>query len=199
MNEESGESRVTSHEQDEALELAVDFEEAPPTAYELGLELPTGRDQAEALLLRELADARKETGEAVDNLHRVAAEFDNFRRRVERDHGENIERASQRVIESLLPTLDALDAAMAFEPPTPSEERILDGMRSTRAQLLETLSRDGLEPIPAGGEPFDPKVHEAVSGADGGDGELIVTSELRRGYTMGGRVIRPTLVTVDHA
>ena len=197
--EESGESRVTSDEQDEALELAVDFEEAPPTAHELGLELPTGRDEAEALLLRELAEARQETGDAVDNLQRVAAEFDNFRRRVERDHGENIERASQRVIESLLPTLDALDAATAFEPQTPSEERILDGMRSTRAQLLETLARDGLEPIRAAGEPFDPKEHEAVSGATGGDGELVVTSELRRGYTMGGRVIRPTLVTVDHA
>ena len=206
--EEGREPRAASREPDESSslpgeegpgELTVDFDEAPPTAHELGLELPTGRDDAEALLLRELAEARQETGDAVDNLHRVAAEFDNFRRRVERDHGENIERASQRVIESLLPTLDALDAAMAFEPQTPSEERILDGMRSTRAQLLETLARDGLEPIRAAGEQFDPKVHEAVSGATGGDGELVVTSELRRGYTMGGRVIRPTLVTVDHA
>ena len=72
-------------------------------------------------------------------------------------------------------------------------------MRSTRAQLLETLARDGLEPIPAVGEVFDPKVHEAVSGAQAGDGDLIVNSDLRRGYTMSGRVIRPSLVTVDHA
>jgi molecular chaperone GrpE len=72
-------------------------------------------------------------------------------------------------------------------------------MRSIRDHLLETLARDGLEPIPALGELFDPKVHEAVSGAQAGDGELVVDSELRRGYTMQGRVIRPSLVTVDHA
>jgi molecular chaperone GrpE len=165
----------------------------------MGLELPAEPAEAEALLLRELSEARREAGEAVDNLHRVAAEFDNYRRRVERDHGENIERASQRVIESLLPTLDAMDAALGLGPQTPAEEKILDGMRSTRTQLLETLARDGLEPIAAIGEPFDPKVHEAVSGAQEGDGELVVKDELRRGYTMRERVIRPTLVTVDHA
>jgi molecular chaperone GrpE len=140
-----------------------------------------------------------EAGETLESLQRLAAEFDNFRRRVERDHAENVERASQRVIESLLPTLDAFDGALAIEPQSESEEKILDGMRSTRAQLLETLARDGFEAISAAGEPFDPKVHEAVSGAQSGDGELVVSSELRRGYTMRGRVLRPTLVTVDHA
>ena len=180
-------------------ELAVEVDPTAPTAQGLGLELPADPEAAEALLLRELAEARMEAGETLENLQRLAAEFDNFRRRVQRDHAENIERASQRVIESLLPTLDAFDAALAFEPQTPSEDKILDGMRSTRAQLLETLARDGLEPIPAVGEVFDPKVHEAVSGAQAGDGDLIVNSDLRRGYTMSGRVIRPSLVTVDHA
>ena len=178
-------------------ELAVEEWEGP-SAHDLGIELPGDREAAEALLLRELAEARTEAGETLENLQRVAAEFDNYRRRVQRDHVENIERASQRVIESLLPTLDAFDAALAFEPQTPSEERILDGMRSARIQLLETLARDGFEPIRAVGEPFDPKIHEAVSGG-GGDGDLIVKSELRTGYTMRDRVIRPTLVTVHHA
>ncbi len=179
-------------------ELALEAWDGP-TAQDMGIELPVDRAEAETLLLRELAEARQEAGESLDNLHRVAAEFDNYRRRVERDHADNIERASQRVIESLLPTLDAMDAALAFEAQTPAEEKILDGMRSTRTQLLETLARDGLKPIPALGEPFDPRVHEAVSGAQGGDGELFVKDELRRGYTMHGRVIRPSLVTVDHA
>jgi molecular chaperone GrpE len=140
-----------------------------------------------------------EAGETLDTLQRVAAEFDNYRRRVDRDQTQSVERASQRVIESLLPTLDAFDAALAVEASTASEEKMLDGMRSIRDHLLETLARDGLEPIPALGELFDPKVHEAVSGAQAGDGELVVDSELRRGYTMQGRVIRPSLVTVDHA
>jgi len=182
-------------------EISAELEESvvEPTAHDLGLELPGDPAEAEALLLRELAEARMEAGETLENLQRLAAEFDNFRRRVERDHAENVARASQRVIENLLPTLDAFDAALAFEPQTESEIRILDGMRSTRAQLLETLAHDGLEPIAAVGEIFDPKVHEAVSGAQGGEGELVVGSDLRRGYTMRGRVIRPSLVTVDHA
>ncbi len=87
------------------------------------------------------------------------------------------------------------------EEAPPSEEKIREGVLSTRSQLLETLAREGFEPIPATGEVFDPKVHEAVSGpGDGdGDGDLIVGAELRRGYVMRGRVIRPSLVTVEHA
>jgi molecular chaperone GrpE len=173
--------------------------EPGPTAHDLGLELPEDSDEAQTLLLRELSEARQEAGEQLEMLQRVAADFDNYRRRVERDQAENVERASQRVIESLLPTLDAFDAATAFEPQTPAEERTREGMLSTRSQLLETLSREGFEPIPASGTPFDPKVHEAVSGPGDGDGDLVVDAELRRGYVMRGRVIRPSLVTVKHA
>jgi len=178
-------------------ELAVT--DPGPTAHELGLELPDDREEAQALLLRELSEARQEAGEQLEMLQRVAADFDNYRRRVERDQAENVERASQRVIESLLPTLDTFDAATAFEPQSPSEEKTRDGMLSTLAQLLETLEREGFEPIPASGEVFDPKVHEAVSGPGDGDGDLVVDAELRRGYLMRGRVIRPSLVTVKHA
>lgn len=170
------------------------------TGHELGLELPEDAGESQAVLLRELAEARQEAGEHLDTLQRIAADFDNFRRRVQRDQAENVERASQRVIESLLPTLDSFDAALAYEPTAPGDERLLDGMRSTHAQLLDTLGRTGFEPISATGEPFDPKVHEAVSGpAEAGEGELVVDSELRRGYVMRGRVIRPSLVTVTHA
>ncbi len=207
--EESRESPVASRESEEP-ELPEEGEgnlgsdgaegDAPgPTAHGLGLELPSDPAAAKALLLGELAESRMEAGETLDTLQRVAAEFDNYRRRVDRDQTQSVERASQRVIESLLPTLDAFDAALTVEASTASEEKMLDGMRSIRDHLLETLARDGLEPIPALGEVFDPKVHEAVSVAQAGDGELVVDSELRRGYTMQGRVIRPSLVTVDHA
>ncbi len=207
--EESRESRVASRESEEP-ELPEEGEGSPgsdgaegdapwTTAHGLGREQPSDPAAAKALLLGELAESRMEAGETLDTLQRVAAEFDNYRRRVDRDQTQSVERASQRVIESLLPTLDAFDAALAVEVSTASEEKMLDGMRSIRDHLLETLARDRLEPIPALGELFDPKVHEAVSGAQAGDGELVVDSELRRGYTMQGRVIRPSLVTVDHA
>ncbi len=184
---------------DEVQELVALEPEVGPTAHDLGLELPDDPDEAQDLLLRELNEARQEAGDHLEMLQRVAADFDNFRRRVQRDQAENVERASQRVIEGLLPTLDALDAATAFEPQSPSEEKIREGVLSTRSQLLETLAREGFEPIPAVGEAFDPKVHEAVSGPGEGSGDLFIGAELRRGYVMRGRVIRPSLVTVEHA
>ena len=76
----------------------------------------------------------------------------------------------------------------------------LDGVRGTHSQLLETLAREGFQPIEAAGHPFDPAVHEAVAGPpEQGEGDLMVASELRRGYVMRGRVIRPSLVMVEHA
>ena len=199
---EAQSSQLTAHSSPDAeiLDIEILEPDAGPTAHELGLELPDDPAEAQDLLLRELHEARQEAGEQLAMLQRVAADFDNYRRRVERDQTENVERASQRVIEGLLPTLDAFDAATAFEPQSASEEKIREGMASTRNQLLETLAREGFEPIPAAAEIFDPKVHEAVSGpGGGGDGDLVVGAELRRGYVMRGRVIRPSLVTVEHA
>jgi molecular chaperone GrpE len=197
--EDGGGGQTVPLEDSEILDIEILGPEVGPTAHELGLELPDDSDEAQALLLRELSESRQEAGEHLEMLQRVAADFDNFRRRVERDQAENVERASQRVIEGLLPTLDAFDAATAFQPQSPAEEKIREGVLSTRSQLLETLSREGFEPIPATGEVFDPKVHEAVSGPGEGNGDLVVDAELRRGYVMRGRVIRPSLVTVKHA
>jgi molecular chaperone GrpE len=164
------------------------------SAAELGLELPDDAAEARTLLLRELAEARAEGSEYLAGLQRVAAEFDNYRKRTERDQTENVLRASRRIIEALLPTLDAFDAALAYEPQSPAEEKLLDGMRSTHAQMMDTLGREGFAPIAATGVRFDPAVHEAVAG--GGDGDLVVSQELRRGYTLQGQVLRPSLVTV---
>ena len=77
---------------------------------------------------------------------------------------------------------------------TPGEEQVLAGVRGTFHQLMDVLSREGLEAIPAAGEAFDPQVHEAVAG--GGEGDLVVTQELRRGYALKGRVLRPAMVVV---
>ncbi len=171
---------------------------AEPTAAALGLALPDDADEAQLILMRELVEAREEAGELLGNLQRVAAEFDNHRKRTERDQIENVQRASQRVIESLLPALDSLDAALAIEATTETETRMLEGMRGTQSLILDTLAREGFAPIGAVGAPFDPALHEAVS-VNPGEGDQIVEQELRKGYVMRGRVIRPTLVIVGHA
>lgn len=176
----------------------VEVPMADHTAESLGIELPDSRDESERLLLRELGDARLEADELLGNLQRVTAEFDNYRKRTERDRVENVLRAGQRVIESMLPTLDSLDAALAIDTTTEAEAQIVEGVRSTHAQLLETLSRDGFAPIEAVGAPFDPALHEAISVIPG-EGEQVVNQVVRKGYVMGGRVLRPSLVVVGHA
>ncbi|GMQ93218.1 MAG: hypothetical protein BMS9Abin12_0695 [Acidimicrobiia bacterium] len=186
-----------SDDDDETAEM-VGVHEPHHTAESLGIELPEDRRECEDLLVRELGEARLEAGELLENLQRVAAEFDNYRKRTERDRIENVQRASQRVIESLLPALDSLDAAIATEATTDTELRMLDGMKSTHSQILEALRADGFTPIDAVGAPFDPALHEAISVIPG-EGDQVVDQEVRKGYVMSGRVIRPALVVVGHA
>jgi molecular chaperone GrpE len=192
-------SDAVSLDQDDVVEAEiVEFPEPETTAEQLGLTLPDHPAEAQALLLRELAEARQEASETIANLQRVAAEFDNHRKRVERDQAENVVRASQRLVELLLPALDSFDAALETEARSESEAKLIEGMNGTRAQLMDVLAREGVEPIDAVGHPFDPAVHEAVSVIPG-EGEQIVDQELRKGYAMRGRIIRPTLVVVGHA
>ena len=178
--------------------IVIDADPALIDPHALGLELPDDREAALQLVLNELADAREEAGLYLSDLQRVAAEFDNFRKRMLRDQAENIERASQRVVVGLMPTIDTLEAALATDAETPAEKKLLDGVRGTLNLLLETLAKEGLEAIPAVGCEFDPELHEAVLAPEPGDGRLIVTQEMRRGYTLKGRLLRAALVAVDH-
>lgn len=200
LNGESGNGESRNGESTVADEGAG-VESAPMslTAADLGLDLPEDPEAARQVLLQALVEARSEGGEYLETMQRIAAEFENYRRRTERDRRELVERATQRLLTDILPTLDNFDAALAYEPQTPAEDKILDGMRSTRAQLLDLLAAEGLQPVPTEGVAFDPAVHEAVSGpVSEGEGDLIVASELRRGYTLGGRVLRAALVSVEH-
>jgi molecular chaperone GrpE len=176
----------------------IEFPDNESAAEQLGLAIPDDPAEAQALLLRELGEARQMSDESLANLRRVAAEFDNYRKRIERDQAENVARASQRLVELLLPALDSFDAAIATDAQTDTEAKMLEGMTGTRSQLTDALIHEGVEPIDAVGHAFDPALHEAVSVIPG-EGEQIVQQEFRRGYTMRGRVIRPSLVVVGHA
>lgn len=142
----------------------------------------------------EVGAAREAAAALLDDLQRVAADFENFRKRTARERDDLITRASQRLVENLLPVLDSFDSASSVEVDTPAAEKLQAGIRSTHQQLLDVLKAEGLEVVGATGMPFDPEVHEAVAG--GGTGHLVVAEELRRGYLIRGRVIRPALVAV---
>jgi molecular chaperone GrpE len=175
--------------------LPVEGSEQAPDPHSLGLELPDDHDEAIATLLRELATAREEATSYLDDLKRVAADFDNYRKRTTRDNSVMLDRATEKVVQGLMPVLDSFDAALDAEPDTETEKQLYSGVLNTREQLLNALKNEGLEVIPTIDEAFNPEIHEPV-GAPGGSGDLIVTQELRRGYRLREKVLRAALVVV---
>ena len=161
------------------------------------IELPEDPDEAIALLIGELLATRAAAAESIDRWKRSMAEFDNYRKRAQRNQAAMIARSSERVLVRLLPVLDSLDAAISIETQTSSDESIRRGLTSTRDLLLSTLAREGLEPIEALGELFDPNLHEAAQMGEG-SGTMVVAADWRRGYTLNGRVVRATLVAVGY-
>jgi molecular chaperone GrpE len=142
-----------------------------------------------------LAEAESSRDEYLDHLQRLAAEFDNYRKRVARDQQSLVTRASARLVERLLPVLDdlerALDAAEHHD-----EGAVIDGVRLTRDALRAALEAEGLEEIVTDGA-FDPHVHEALmtQAADDADtGEVI--DVVQKGYRLGDHVLRPARVIV---
>jgi molecular chaperone GrpE len=176
--------------------LHVESSEQAPEPHSLGLELPDEPDEAIDMLLGELATAREEATSYLDDLKRVAADFDNYRKRTTRDNSVMLDRATEKVVQGLMPVLDSFDAALGAEPNTETEKQLYSGVLNTREQLLSALKNEGLEVIPTVDESFDPEIHEPV-GAPGGNGNLVVTQELRRGYRLRGKVLRAALVVVE--
>lgn len=186
----------TQEDIDVAEEVEV-LEELPQiTAADLGIELSGHHADDVQALLDIVAITRSEAGDYLDKWQRSAADMDNLRKRSLREQAQVRELASERVASSLLSVLDSFDAALALPAESDNEIKLLEGMAGVHAQLLEVLRREGVEPIPAMGEPFDPEVHDAVSAPGDSEGPLAVIGELRRGYRMRSKVLRAALVAV---
>jgi molecular chaperone GrpE len=154
----------------------------------------TGASSAEVEALRTQA------AEANDKYLRTLAEFQNYRRRTDEDIRRRIQEGNEKLIQQILPSLDDFDLAIAAAQKTQSFEQLIGGVEAIYRKLTETLNRQGVEPITALGEKFDTSLHEAVMLDEESDQpDETVTAELRRGYTMKGRVIRPALVKVAKA
>jgi molecular chaperone GrpE len=147
---------------------------------------------------------RQERDELHERLLRVTAEFDNYRKRTDRERREQAEYASADLIRDLLPVIDDLERALAASVDAkPGAEQVAtyrQGVELIRKQLAEVLRRRGVETIDVIGKDFDPQWHEAIASdpIDGHrDGEI--TAEVRRGYKIGQRLIRPAMVKVAKA
>ena len=157
-------------------------------------------EEAAAALVADLSQLSSERDELVDTLRRVQADFENYRKRMLRQQTEQVERASERLLEDLLPVLDSFDSALASLHGVESDDarRVRDGVLGIQSQFAGVLEKAGLERIEADGAVFDPNEHEAVL-QDEGDAEPHVAETLRTGYRLKGRVLRPAMVRVTRA
>jgi molecular chaperone GrpE len=145
-----------------------------------------------------LADAERRAQEYLDNWKRAAAEFDNFRKRVQRESAQQAARGIESLVAELLPVLDnlerALDASAHHEP-----AKVAEGVKLVHQQLADLLLRRGVEEIDAEpGQAFDPHVHEALSQTPSEHPEGAIADVWQRGYHVAGKVVRPARVVVSN-
>ena len=146
---------------------------------------------------QEMDELRAQVTSANDGMLRAQAELQNYRRRNDEAVKRQIRDANERLIKDLLPVLDDFDLALDAARKTESYEQLIGGVSAVARKFLATLNKQGVEAIPAVGEPFNTEVHEAVMlDEDSDEPDETVTAELRKGYTLHDRVIRPSLVKV---
>ena len=169
---------------DDRPEVAVSEEEAAASELEADL--------------ARLSQVESQRDEYLDTLRRVQAEFENYRKRVIKEQTALVDRATQGLVEQLLPVLDSFELALKNSDVAGSDdtESVRKGVELVYAELLGVLEKAGLSRVEAEGKPFDPNVHEAVMQEEG-EGEPVVTDVLRTGYTLKGRVLRPAMVKVS--
>jgi molecular chaperone GrpE len=144
----------------------------------------------------EIDQLKAERDQLIDRVARLQAEFDNARKRAERERVEFRDYATSSVIEQFLPVLDNFDLALKS---TGSTEQLRSGVSLIVKQMEEILRQMQVMPVPAVGEVFDPRVHEALGSVERDDlPDQHVAEEIRRGYKLRERLLRPALVRVVH-
>ncbi len=182
---------------DATAEIAAEVQETDTTA-----ETPTGAETVDfqaivAGLEAELAEARTRSAEAAERYQRMAAEFQNSRRRQEKQLADEIDRASAHLVRRLLPIVDDFDLAFNNVPAgVDAASPWVEGFRQIQKKLHAMLEEAGVEQIAAEGE-FDPTLHEAISSepSDSVASGAIIAA-VRSGYMLKGQVLRPALVRV---
>ena len=158
-------------------------------------------DAADALATEPdaLAELRREKDALQDRLLRTAAEFDNYRKRIDRERRDQADTAVADALEELLPIIDNLELALG-SPAGSDPEVYRKGVELIHRQMGELVRKRGVKPIATVGTAFDPRVHQAVVhevSAEHREGEVM--EELRRGYMLGDRLLRAALVKVAKA
>lgn len=184
--------------------MAVTGEQAPTAAGEAPEGTPVAEsqaargDEAETAAAEGEAAALARAKEAEDRLLRIAAEFENYKKRMERERANALKYAEEGIVRELLPTLDNLDRAIEQGQASGNCAGLLEGVEMTRSGLMQTLERYGLVPLESAGKPFDPNFHEALTmeASDSVPAQSIV-KEYFKGYMYKERLLRAAKVIVS--
>jgi molecular chaperone GrpE len=143
----------------------------------------------------DLASVIAERDDYLDRLQRSLAEFANYRRRVEQDRNRARELATSAILAQLLPIMDDLQRAISNVPEEQAESSWVQGVQFIEKKLTALFEREGVTPIDAVGQPFDPEFHEAVA-TENGSTQNVVVEVYQPGYRQGEQVLRPAMVKV---
>ncbi|WP_296975186.1 nucleotide exchange factor GrpE [Thermobacillus sp. ZCTH02-B1] len=179
---------------------AASAESGEPEPQEGAGESGAGADHAEPADERDarIAELESRLEEYRNRLLRSQADFDNFRRRTQREKEELVQFASAGLITRLLPVLDNFERAIAAAKASGDFEALAKGVDMIYRQLFQVLEQEGLKPMETVGQPFNPEFHEAVMRVESDEHEEgTVVEELQRGYILKDRVIRPAMVKVS--
>lgn len=184
--EQAAEEELAAQQGDELTKLRAERDEL----YE---RLEEATDQVDA--------AKKEAQDAVDRLVRLQADWENFRRRTAQEREVERTRAAEKLVLGLLPVLDDMERAANHAQNTGADNeqliQFVNGVVQVHDKMVGVLAKDGVEVIDPAGEPFEPLSHQAVGREENAEAyDETVAKVYQRGYRMGGKVIRPAMVTV---
>jgi molecular chaperone GrpE len=147
--------------------------------------------------LTEIKKLKEEREQLEDQLLRKIAEFDNYKKRTERDFFDRVQNANEKLIAELLPVLDDMERALDHAEKSQEINSLIEGAGLIKKKLKDILEKQGLEPLPAIGEDFDPEKHDALMQIEKKNVESgTIIEEHLKGYTLNGKVIRHSQVIV---
>ena len=194
------EDEAAADEQDEAAETkgSVEEEASKETEESQDTKDTESKEKKKFFAKKEKKDKKDEKiEELTDRLTRQMAEFDNFRKRTEREKSQMYEIGAKDIIEKILPVVDNFERGLGSVPEEEKNAPFVEGMEKIYKQLMTTLESVGVKPIEAVGQEFDPNFHNAVMHVeDEGLGENIVAEELQKGYMYRDAVVRHSMVKV---
>ena len=194
------EDEAAADEQDEAAETkgSVEEEASKETEESQDTKDTESKEKKKFFAKKEKKDKKDEKiEELTDRLTRQMAEFDNFRKRTEREKSQMYEIGAKDIIEKILPVIDNFERGLAAVPEEGKEDPFVEGMEKIYKQIMTTLEGVGVKPIEAVGQEFNPDFHNAVMHVEDEEaGENIITEEFQKGYMYHDSVVRHSMVKV---